>query len=376
MKDREFTRTLEQAALPGVSALILDREGIRYSHVSGHADATTGRAMQLDTPCQIASMTKAIVSVGAMQLVEGGMLELDAPIGTVLPTLARPHVLTGFDQDGTPQLRPAVRPITLRHLLTHTAGFGYFFVHPEILAYFAHVGVPPVGSRKGVEMPLLFDPGERWEYGVATDWVGFAIEAVTGQKLGEYLAEHVFGPLGMRDSGFPGGLPARAARVHQRQADGGFAIAPMDLSAAEFQSGGGGLVSTAPDYARFLRAFLRGGELDGRRILSARSVAEMSSNQIGDLRAGHMGTSMPDLFQPVDGFPDQQTRWGLGFLINPERGPNGRSPGSLAWAGIFNSFYWIDPAAGCGGILMTQLTPFGDPGAAETFAALERLAYS
>ena len=156
----------------------------------------------------------------------------------------------------------------------------------------------------------------------------------------------------------------------------GFAIEPMFLGGGEFDSGGGGLVSTAPDYARFLRMILRGGELDGARILTEESVAEMSRNQIGDIRAGYMGSSMPDLAAPFDNFPDQHTGWGLGFLINPEQGPAGRSPGSLAWAGIFNSYYWIDPTEGVAGVFVSQMAPFGDPGALESFAALERLAYS
>jgi CubicO group peptidase (beta-lactamase class C family) len=180
----------------------------------------------------------------------------------------------------------------------------------------------------------------------------------------------------MEATGFCDALPDGAARVHARQSGGGFAIQPMFLGGGEFDAGGGGLVSTAPDYARFVRAMLRGGELDGNRVLRAETVAEMARNQVAPLRAGAMGSAMPQLAQPYDTFPDQHTGWGLGFLINPEQGPNGRSPGSLAWAGIFNSYYWIDPAKGVGGVFMSQLAPFGDPGALACFGALERMAYS
>lgn len=364
-----------ESGLPGAVALIADRDGVRLIEAFGHADATSSAPMEVDTVFQIASMTKAIVSAGAMQLVESGKLDLDAPIGDLLPQLANPQVLTGFADSGEPQQRPAARPITLRHLLSHTSGLGYFFIRPEVLRYFAATGMPAPGSLASIQMPLLFDPGEDWEYSVATDWVGLAVEAASGQRLGDYLQTNMFAPLGMTATAFRDALPADAAKVHARAPDGGFAIQPMFLGGGEFDAGGGGLSTTAHDYARFTRMILRGGELDGQRILSEASVAEMARNQIGTLRAGYMGTAMPDLAQPFDTFPDQHTGWGLGFLINPEQGPNGRAPGSLAWAGIFNSYYWIDPANGITGVMMSQLAPFGDAGALGFYGAMERVAY-
>lgn len=371
-----FAAAFAEANLPGAVGLIVDRDGVRHAEVLGLADVSSGAAMQLDTVCQIASMTKALVSVGAMQLVEQGRLELDADIGALLPELANPQVLTGFDEQGQPQLRPASRAITLRHLLTHTAGLGYFFIHPEVLQYFGAVGMPKPGSRASVTMPLMFDPGERWEYSVATDWVGLAIEAATGERLNDYLTANLFAPLGMTSTAFRDALPADAARVHVRSGDGALSKAEVYLGGGEFDGGGGGITSTAPDYARFVRMMLNGGALDGNRVLSAASIAEMSRDQVHPLRAGRMGTAMPQLAAPYDTFPDQHTGWGLGFLINPEQGPNGRSPGSLAWAGIFNSYYWIDPAAGLGGVFVSQLQPFGDPGALACFGALETMAYA
>lgn len=370
-----FAAAFAQANLAGAVGLIVDRDGIRHAEALGLADIGTGTPMQLDTVCQIASMTKALVSAGAMQLVEQGRLELDADIGALLPELANPQVLTGFDTAGKPQLRPATRAITLRHLLTHTAGLGYFFIHPEVLQYFGAVGMPKPGSRASVTMPLMFDPGDRWEYSVATDWVGLAIEAATGERLNDYLTANLFLPLGMTQTAFREKLPTDAARVHVRSADGALSKVDVYLGGGEFDGGGGGITATAPDYARFVQMVLNGGELDGRRVLSQESLAEMRCDQVHPLRAGRMGTAMPQLAQPYDTFPDQHTGWGLGFLINPEKGPNGRSPGSLAWAGIFNSYYWIDPEAGVGGVFMSQLQPFGDPGALSCFAALERMAY-
>lgn len=373
--DSQLISALAAANLPGAVCQIIDREGTRYSRAFGYADAVAAEPMREDTICQIASMTKAIVSVGAMQLVEQGWLTLDDPIGEVLPELADPQVMTGFAEDGAVQTRAAVRPLTLRHLLTHTAGFGYAFVQPQVLRYFETLGMPGAGTLGALQMPLLFDPGEGWDYGVSTDWVGLAIEAATGARLGDYLAENVFTPLRMNCTAFRPALPERAARVHVRNPDGSLKVIPVNLGGGEFQSGGAGLSSTAPDYARFMRMILRGGELDGARVLEQSTVAEMGRNQIGRLRAGYMGTTMPHLALPFDNIPGQHTGWGLGFLINPETGPAGRSPGSLAWAGIYNSYYWIDPAAGIAGVFISQLAPFADPAALAAFAALERMAY-
>lgn len=375
INDTGLSRAISDAHLPGAACLIVDRDTVRYSRSFGFADAPAKVPMKIDTICQIASMTKALVSLGVMQLVEAGRIELDAPIGEVLPELADPQVLSGFADDGAPVLRPAVRPITLRHLLTHTSGLGYAFVQPEILRYYQAVGIPAPGSKAGINMPLLFDPGDDWAYGVSTDWAGLAIEAVTGTDLQNYLEAHVFGPLGLKNTAFRDALPVEAAKVHMRGPQGGFALNPLYLGGGEFDSGGGGLTSTAEDYARFLQMMLRGGELDGNRLLKTETIAEMSRNQVGQIRAGYMTTAMPEFAAPYDTFPDQHTGWGLGFLINPEPVPGGRSAGSLCWAGIFNSYYWIDPAAGVAGIFMTQLAPFGDPGALAAFGALERMAY-
>ncbi len=374
--DTGLSRAISDAHLPGAACLIVDRDTVRYSRSFGFADAPAKVPMKIDTICQIASMTKALVSLGIMQLVEGGRIELDAPIGDVLPELADPQVLTGFAEDGSPILRPAARPITLRHLLTHTSGLGYAFVQPEILRYYQAVGIPAAGSKASITMPLLFDPGDDWAYGVSTDWAGLAIEAVTGTDLQSYLSANVFSPLGLKNTVFRDTLPAGAAKVHVRNPEGGFVLNPLYLGGGEFHGGGGGLTSTTEDYARFLQMMLRGGELDGNRLLKTDTIAEMIRNQVGEIRAGHMTTAMPAFAVPFDTFPDQHTGWGLGFLINPEPIPGGRSAGSLCWAGIFNSYYWIDPIAGVAGVFMSQIAPFGDPGALVAFKALEEMAYS
>ena len=362
------------ANLPGAVAMIVNRDGELASAAFGHADVAGGVPMRVDTPCQIASMTKAVASVAAMQLVEAGRLDIDAPVGPLLPELAAPQLLTGFDENGQPQFRPATRAITARHLLTHTAGLGYPFVHAELARLFAVAPPGKPGTRAGVAVPLLHEPGEDWQYGVGTDWLGLLIEAITGGTLGDYLAEHVFAPLGMTSTGFHRALPEGAARVHMRS-EGGFKPRSIFIGGGEFHSGGGGLVGTAPDYARFIRMVLNGGELDGARVLKAQTLAEMTRNQVAPLRAGYMPSAVPEVAGPFDAMPGQHSGWGLGWLINPETGPNGRSPGSLAWAGIFNCYYWIDPAAGLGGMMLSQLSPFGDAGALGLFGAVERAAY-
>lgn len=374
--DANLEAAFAAANLPGAVGMIVDRDGVRYSRAFGQADVTTGAPMAEDTVCQIASMTKALVTLAALQQVEQGRLSLDAPIGEVIAELADIQVLTGFDADGKPVTRAPARPLTLRHLLTHTSGLGYAFIRPELLRVYAAIGQPSAGTLDAIRAPLLFDPGEAWEYGVGIDWAGQAVEAVTGRRLQDYMAEHVFEPLGMTRTGFRAALPDDAARVHIRTAEGGLATIPVYLGGGEFDGGGGGMTGTAPDYARFVRMVLNGGELDGKRLIGPEMLAEMSRNQVAPLRAGYMGTAMPELATPFDTFPDQHTGWTLGFLTNPEAGPNGRSPGSLNWAGIFNSYYWIDREKGVGGVFMSQLSPFGDPGALATFGALERMAYA
>lgn len=374
--DLALVRAIADANLPGVVAVITDRDGPRYSRAFGHANALTRTPMRVDTVCQLASMTKALTSLAALQLVDAGKLSLDAPLAGILPDLAALPVLDGFAADGSARLRPPRRAVTLRHLLTHTSGLGYPFVQQDTARWFmANPSAP--GSRASVRLPLLFDPGEDWAYGVSTDWVGFAVEAASGQRLGDYLADHVLAPLGMTATGFhsPLTMPPTAAAVHARMPGGGLVPTPAHLGGGEFEGGGGGLSGTAEDYAAFLRMVLNGGMAEGRRLLSPDMMAALTTNQIGPIRAGRMGSTMADLASPFDLFPDQHCGWSLGFLMNPRPGPNGRGAGSLAWAGIFNSYYWADPAAGLAGVFLTQLVPFADAGALAAFAAFERMAY-
>ena len=376
--DNALEAAIAAAGIAGAVAHVAGPEGVRYARAFGVTDATSGTTVREDSIFQIASMTKAVVSAAAMQMVERGQLALDAPVGDLLPGLSDPQVIAGFDDAGAVQLRPAKRAITLRHLLTHTSGLGYDFVHPEILQSRGPDGPPAPGTLATIQMPLLFDPGERWEYGVGIDWAGRLIEAASRRSLGDHLASELLEPLGMAKTAFrpEAAWPVDAAQVHMRMPDGSIAPYPMFLGGGAFQMGGAGLSSTASDYARFLRMVLNGGELDGVRVLAPETVARMTSNQIGTIRAGAIGTAMPQLSPAYDPFPDQHSGWSLGgFLINPETGPNGRSAGSLCWAGIFNSYYWADPATGITGIMMAQLLPYADERVLAAYGALERMAY-
>ncbi len=373
---------VEAGEVPGVVAMAADQAGPIYQGAFGVRALGSGEAMTLDTIFRIFSMTKAVTCVAAMQLVEEGKLGLDAPVPDIgEPALNAPQVLEGFDDAGRPRLRPAKRPITLKHLMTHTAGFTYEMWNADMRRYVEASGVPPIISGKlaAYRRPLSFDPGERWEYGINIDWIGRVIEAVSGQSLGDYMRERIFAPLGMADTGF---VPSpeqftRHAGMHQRQADGGLVPQPLPPPAApEFHAGGGGLRSTGPDYLRFLRMLLRGGSLDGIRIVAPETVALMNENHLGDLPAGVLKSAMPELTNDVDFFPGAAVRWGLGYMLNLEPGPNGRSAGTVSWAGLGNLYYWLDPARRVAGVIMTQILPFADPIAVRLYGRFERGVYA
>lgn len=376
--DTELKAAIDAAGVAGAVAMVGNNKGVTYSHAFG-SRSLGGDPMQVDDLFQIASMTKAIVSVAALQLVERGQLALDAPLDDLLPDLANPQVIEGFDEDGNVLLRPAKRAITLRHLLTHTSGFGYEFMSADMIRARGPAGSPAPGTKAALISPLLFDPGEKCEYGISTDWAGLAVEAASGQRLDAYLHDHLTGPLGMGDTHFNPSAEqrARSASLYVRTPDG---LAPMPVEFGggpdvEVLSGGGGLYSTAPDYMRFLRMLLNGGELEGARILSDATVAQLADNHVGHLRAGRMESVVPALAGEFDMFPHMDTKWSLGFLINPEAGPHGRPAGSLCWAGIANCYYWLDPTTDVAGILLTQVLPFGDSGVLDALGALERMAY-
>ena len=367
--------------VPGVVATAATRDGTCYEGAFGRRALPDGAAMTAGSVFWIASMTKAITSTAAMQLVEQGKLALDRPIADVLPELAAPQVLEGFDSAGEPKLRAAARPITLRHLITHTAGFCYDIWNPQVARYVERKEIPSIFTcqNAALMLPLAFDPGDKWEYGINIDWIGKAVERVSGQRLGDYFAEHLFEPIGMKDTGF-GLSPERLARLvgmQSRGADGGLAPMAFEIpQEPEFEMGGGGLYGTAADYLAFARIFLTEGRADGRQVLRPETVRLMRENAVGSELNVRALPAAPPYSNEAEFFPGMVKKWGLGFMISTEAVPGGRSAGSLAWAGLGNTYFWIDPAKGVAGVILMQLIPFADVKALAVFAGFETAVYA
>src|SRR5271170_1220211 len=307
--DRAFRQATDAQQVPGVVAMAATDKEIIYQGAFGKRDIAKPDAMTLDSVFWIASMTKAITTTAAMQLVEQGKLSLEAPIGKLLPDLAAPQVLEGFDAKGEPRLRPAKSPITLRQLMTHTAGFCYDMWNGDMGTYLEKTGTPGVITcqNAALKTPIASDPGTRWEYGTNIDFVGKAVEAVSGKKLDAYLRDHLFAPLGMNDTGFKltDAMRQRLVGMHMRGPDGSLAPIPFELEQnPEFHMGGGGLYGTAADYIKFTRMILNKGRGNGNQVLKSETVATMGQNHIGDLNTTRMTSSIPSFTNDVDLYPD------------------------------------------------------------------------
>jgi methyl acetate hydrolase len=379
--DQLLRQKCDAKEIPGVVAMAATGSETIYQGAFGKRDLGKDDAMTVDSVFWIASMTKAITTAAGMQLVEQGKLSLDEPIGKLLPDLASPQVLEGFDAAGAPKLRPAKRPITLRQLMTHTAGFAYDMWNGDVGKYLEKTGTPGIIScqNAALKTPIMTDPGTRWEYGTNIDFVGKAVEAVSGKKLDAYLRDNVFAPLGMNDTGFKitDSMRQRLVGMHARGPDGALAPIPFEMEQApEFHMGGGGLYGTAADYIKFTQMILNKGRGNSNQVLKPETVAQMGQNQMGDLTMGKMTTALPVYTNDVDLYPDIVKKWGLSFMINTAKTPEGRSAGSLAWAGLANTYFWIDPARNVSGVILMQLLPFADGKALEAFAGFERGVYA
>jgi CubicO group peptidase (beta-lactamase class C family) len=361
---------------PGMVAAARLANGSDYLGAFGQRGVADPTPMSADTLFWIASMTKVLTSVAALQLIEQGRLSLDQDAAELVPAINETPILEGFDASGAPRLRAARKTVTLKHLLTHTAGFGYVFMNKD-LARFAEQKGLTFGDAMAI--PRLFEAGERWEYGINTDLVGQCVEKVSGQTLDVYLQKNVFDVLGMSDSTF-GPSPeqlGRKAAMHARSPDGGFA--PMEFPLPPPPNpmmGGGGLYSTAPDYLAFLKSVLDGGAGKNGRILKPESVALLTANHVGDIECGVMDAADPSFTHPHEPMPGISKRWGIGLLLNQAKGPAGRGQGSGAWAGLSNCYYWVDPAAKVAGVILMQFLPFADPKALDAFAAFEEAVYA
>jgi CubicO group peptidase (beta-lactamase class C family) len=358
---------VSSGSLHGVAAVVVDRNGPLFHHATGEA--------REDTLFRNASMTKAVTTTAALQLVEQGRLGLDVSVASVLPEFGRLQVLDGFDGD-TPRLRSPASQATVRQLMTHSTGLGYFFLSEKLLRYHELTGEPNAlsGLKRSLSVPLVDDPGTAWEYGVNTDWLGLVVEKISGQSLATYLRQHVYEPLGMNDSTFAPSAEQRARllRVMQRQADGTLAPSRLDLPAtSEWDAGGHGSYGTIQDYGRFVQAWLD----EGAGVLEPATVQMALQDHLGSITLPAFLKSMvPELTNDVPALPVPQS-WGLGFHLTLADLPGMRSNGTADWAGVFNSYYWIDRAKSIGGVLMTQLLPFFDLRVIETLMGFEMAVY-
>ena len=352
--------------VPGVVAMLTDRHRNIYEGATGKRRLDRDAAMTTDTVFGIFSTTKAITGTAALQLVEEGKLDLDVPAKTYLPEIGELMVIEGFDANGEPKLRAPKRDVTTRMLLLHTAGMGYDFFNEHYNRLAQEKGQPSVitASKASLRTPLLFDPGDKWEYGSNMDWCGQVIEAIAGKRLGEVFATRIFEPLGMQETTFEltDALRARVAGMHARNADG--SLAPMDFelpSQPEVHMGGHGLYSTVGDYMRFIRMWLNDGAGEHGRVLKAETVRMAAQNHLGDKKITMLPGVIPSLSNDAEFFPGLSKSWALTFMVNDDEAPTGRPAGALGWAGLANLFYWIDRQNGFGGFWATQILPFGDP---------------
>jgi methyl acetate hydrolase len=378
--DTVLTQAVESKQMPGIVAAAVTDQGTLYEGAFGKRELGKDAPMTLDTIVWIASMTKAITATAAMQLVERGKLSLEQPAAAVMPGIGQAKVLEGFDAVGQPRLRPPKRPITLRHLLTHTAGYSYEIWSPDIARYQQATNTPGITTCTDAALttPLLFDPGDQWAYGINIDWVGKMVEAASGQKLDTYFQQNIFGPLGMKDTTFKLSPAQRGRQSAMHQRDDKGALAPIEFALPEnpeFLMGGGGLYGTAGDFLAFAQMIMNGGTRKDAQVLRRETVDLMAQNHIGPLEIGAMKSAIPPLSNDVELFPGLSKKWGLSFLINTQPLPTGRSAGSLAWAGLGNTYFWIDRTKRVCGVFLSQLLPFYDHTATDLLVTFETEVY-
>ncbi|MDX1540187.1 MAG: serine hydrolase domain-containing protein [Geminicoccaceae bacterium] len=367
--------------VPGVVAIATDARGTIYEGAKGQRVLGQDAPMTTDTVFAIFSTTKAITGTVCLQLVEDGTLDLDAPARTYVPEIGKLQVLDGFDADGSPKLRPPKRDVTTRMLLLHTAGFGYDFFNERYNRLAQEHGQPSVitSSKAALNVPLLFDPGDEWEYGCNIDWAGQVVEGITGKRLGEVMQARVFGPLGMTSTAFTlsEDMRRRLARIHQREADGSLTpLTDFELPQdPEVHMGGHGLYSTVDDYCKFIRMWLNDGRGPDGQVLKKETVLDAARNGLGEKKIKGLPGVIPSLSNFAEFFPGMPKSWALTFMINDQDAPTGRPAGSLAWAGLANLFYWIDRRSGIGGFWATQIFPFADPTSVGGYLDFETAVY-
>ena len=360
---------VERGRVPGAVALIARRGRIAYFESFGQRDPAAGAPMAKDAIFRIYSMTKPITSVAAMMLWEEGRFLLSDPIAKYLPELSDLQV--AVERDGQIERVPLAREVTIQDLLRHTSGLTYEFRGPgavQKMYMSAKIYSRAQSNADQVatlgKLPLLHQPGTRWEYGRSTDVVGRLVEVLSGERLSAFFQRRILGPLGMVDTAFhvPEPHHARLAEAFPHDPDGGAAVQLLEVrTAPNFESGGGGLVSTAGDYARFLQMLLNGGTLDGEHLLGRKTIEFMTSDHLGGI------TGASDLLLPGHGF-------GLGFAVRLQAGI-AHVPGSIGqyfWGGLAGTTFWVDPREEMFALLLIQA-----PGQRDYYRTLFRdLVYS
>ena len=366
---------VEKGVIPGVVAVVVNRTGVLYSGAFGQQNTAKNVALTAGSIFRIASMTKAVTSVATMMMVEQGKLKLDDDVSTYLPAFKSMQVLTGYDEKaGTYETKPNTKPITIRQLLTHTSGIGYSWSDPGLALVQRKI-------NKGGEtdLPLVHAPGEKWTYGASTKVLGDVVEKLSGERIDAFTDRHISKPLGMKDTFYqvPKSEYARVVTTHQKDAAGKITETQNPDTIPVSLRGDGGLFSTAPDYGRFLQMLLNGGQLGSARLLKASTVAEMLRPHTNGVRVRLQPVAAAGLSKPYP-LGAGEDIWGLGFqLADPKRpDPAMRRPGSGNWAGIFNTFFWVDPKEELGVVVMMQMLPFYDASALETLQGVERRVYS
>jgi len=357
--------------VPGVVVTVVNKDGALYHEAFGKSSTVRNTPMAKDTIFNIASMTKAVTSVAIMMLVDEGKLKLDDDVAKYLPKYKDPLVISKFNSaDASYETRPAKRPITIRHLLTHTSGIGYGFASQTVTA------LSQKTMMTELDLPLLFEPGDGWAYGASTRVLGHVVEAISGQKIDAFLEARILKPLGMRDTSYavPQSNNPRVVAVNARGNDGKFVERPMPATIASPAQGDGGLYSTAADYGLFLRMLLNRGRLGNTRVLSEKSARSMFDNHTGEVVVQRQVSAAPALSRDFPVGAGEDT-WGLGFQLARAKRPNMRTPGSGTWAGIFNTHFFIDPSREIGVVVMMQTLPFYDDASMKVYAGVEEIVY-
>ena len=371
---KTFLRTaVDRGDVPGVVAMVVNRDGVLFHDAAGKLNVAGGIDMPKDAIFRIASMTKPVTSVAVMMLVEEGKLKVDDEVSKYLPAFKQRQVLTSVNEaTGTFETRPARHPIAIRHLLTHTSGIGYAFSDRRLA-----IALKKTGAVSEAELPLLHEPGEQWTYGASTRVLGDVVEKISGQRIDAFLESRIAKPLGMNDTTFtvPRAKYARVVTAHQKENGKTTEDQNPETIPATIR-GDGGLFSTASDYGLFVRMLLNEGQLGATRLLSAQTIREMTKNQMGSVVVHQQPTADPRRSNPFPLGAGEDT-WGFGFQIAApkSRSPNMRSPGSYNWAGIHNTFFWVDPEKQIGVIVLMQVLPFYDDQAIQLLRGVEELVY-